>query len=278
MDRFRMGFVDTSSLSERELEIEILKRLAEGATTRQVADDLGISPHVVKVHMERIPAKLGVGHVIRLAAVNVATPSLLADLRGEHVWSGIRKRPVDPTSMLWVSELNISGDGQADLSVHGGPDKAVYAYPSEHLVEWANELGQDLGDAPFGENLSTVGVLEQEVRIGDVWRWGSALLQVTQPRWPCFKLSLYREQAHIGARLRETARTGWYLRVLGTGVVPAAGPIHVATQDPMGVSVHDAHLGMLDRSLMDPERLRALIDHPALAEQWRAPLLRRFEH
>jgi MOSC domain-containing protein YiiM/DNA-binding CsgD family transcriptional regulator len=274
MDRFRRGVVDTSSLSERELEI--LQLLAEGATTRQVASDLGISPHVVKTHLERIFAKLGVG-TIRLAAVNVATPTVLAEPRGERVWSGIRKRPVDPTSMLWVSELNLSGDGQADLSVHGGPDKAVYAYPSEHLVDWTNELGQDLGSAPFGENLSTVGVLEQEVRIGDVWRWGSALLQVTQPRWPCFKLSLYREQSHIGVRLRETARTGWYLRVLGTGEVPARGPIEVEAKDPVGVSVHDAHLGMLDRALLDPERLRALIDHPALAEQWRAPLLKRFE-
>ena len=71
--------------------------------------------------------------MIRLSAVNVATPTVLAAFRGEHVWSGIRKRPVDPMSMLWLSELNLSGDGQADLSVHGGLDKAVYAYPSEHL-------------------------------------------------------------------------------------------------------------------------------------------------
>jgi MOSC domain-containing protein YiiM len=215
--------------------------------------------------------------MIRLAAVNVATPTILAEFRGEHVWSGIRKRPVDPTSMLWVSEFNLSGDGQADLSVHGGPDKAVYAYPSEHLVEWTNELGQDLGTAPFGENLSTIGTLEREVRIGDVWRWGSALLQVTQPRWPCFKLSLYREQPHIGFRLRESGRTGWYLRVIEPGEVPADGPIHLAVQDPVGVTVLDAHLAMLDRAPADPERLRTLIEHPALADQWREPLLRRLE-
>ena len=215
--------------------------------------------------------------MIQLSAVNVATPTVLAAFRGEHVWSGIRKRLVDPMSMLWVSELNLSGDGQADLSVHGGLDKAVYAYPSEHLGPWATELGGELGPAPFGENLSTVGALEQDVRIGDVWQWGSAVLQVTQPRWPCFKLSLYREQPHIGARLRETGRTGWYLRVLGTGEVPAAGPIHLATQDPIGVTISDAHLAMLSPASLDPERLRALIDHPALADQWREPLLRRFD-
>ena len=215
--------------------------------------------------------------MIQLAAVNVGTPTVLAEFRGEHVWSGIRKRRVDPASMLWVSELNLAGDGQADLSVHGGPDKAVYVYPSEHLDPWSEEFGHELGPAPFGENLSTLGVLEGDVRIGDVWRWGSAVLQVTQPRWPCFKLALYREQAHVGARLRATGRTGWYLRVIEPGEVPAAGPIHLAAQDQAGVTVRDAHLAMLDRTLLDPDRVRAVMEHPALADQWHEPLLRHRE-
>ena len=170
--------------------------------------------------------------MIGLAAVNVGTPTVLAEAQGDRVWSGIRKRLVDPTTVLWLSDLNLSGDGQADLGVHGGPDKAVYAYPSEHLGPWAEELDLELGDAPFGENLSTVGALERDVRIGDVWEWGSATLQVTQPRWPCFKLTLYRREAHIGERLRTTGRTGWYLRVLETGEVPAAGPIELVLEDP----------------------------------------------
>lgn len=214
-------------------------------------------------------------HVIRLAAVNVGTPTILKENRGSHVWSGIRKQPVAATTVLWVSELNCAGDGQADLRVHGGPDKAVYAYPSEHLDTWAEELGQDLGTAPFGENLGTVGVLERDVRLGDIWQWGSAVLQVTQPRWPCFKLNLYRDRADIQARLRASGRTGWYLRVLEPGEVPAAGPIHLAAQDQAGVSVLDAHLAMSDRSLLDLERVYGVSRHPALAEQWRAPLLRR---
>ncbi len=211
---------------------------------------------------------------IELAAVNVATPSVLADLDGERVWSGIRKHPVPSTSMLWVSELNISGDGQADLSVHGGPDKAVYAYPSEHLIAWAADLGEALGEAPFGENVSTVGVTESDVGIGDIWEWGSAVLQVTQPRWPCYKLSLYRERNDIGGRLRVSGRTGWYLRVLESGEAPAAGPIRLAARDRAGVSVLDAHLAMLDRTV-PADRLRAVVDHPALADQWRDPLARR---
>jgi MOSC domain-containing protein YiiM len=215
---------------------------------------------------------------IGLAAVNVGTPTLLANLEAEHVWSGIAKHPVAATAVLWLSTLNLSGDGQADLDVHGGPDKAVYAYPSEHLGAWTRELAEELGDAPFGENLSTVGVTERDVRIGDIWRWGSAALQVTQPRWPCFKLGIYRDRPDILDRLRTSGRTGWYLRVLEPGEVPAAGPIGLAVQDPAGVSVFEAHRAMSDRHLTDEDRFRALVQHPALADQWRAPLARRLQH
>ena len=215
--------------------------------------------------------------MIQLAAVNVGTPTVLADVRGDRVWSGIRKHPVDPASTLWLTERNLSGDAQADLSVHGGLDKAIYAYPSEHLDAWVEELGEEIGPAPFGENLSTVGVLEGDVRIGDVWRWGTAELQVSEPRWPCFKLALHRGRTDIGERLLASGRTGWYLRVLETGEVPAAGPIHLAERDPAGVTVLDAHLAMSDRLLLDPDRARAVSGHPALAERWQAPLLRRLE-
>jgi MOSC domain-containing protein YiiM len=212
--------------------------------------------------------------VIGLAVVNVGIPTLLDETRGQRVWSGIRKHPVASTETLWLSAVNLSGDGQADLTVHGGVDKAVYAYPSEHLAPWREELDADLGAAPFGENLSTVGALEHDVRIGDLWSWGEATLQVTQPRWPCFKLALHRGRADIQARMRSTGRTGWYLRVLEPGEVGAAGPIHVR-QDAAGVTVDDAHRAMSDHRLLDPELVRAVSAHPALARQWRDPLLDR---
>ncbi|MGZ4688145.1 MAG: MOSC domain-containing protein [Acidimicrobiia bacterium] len=215
--------------------------------------------------------------MIELAAVNVGTPSVLADSRGERVWSGIRKAPVPPSAVLWLSEINLAGDGQADLGVHGGPDKAVYAYPSEHLGPWSDELGASFGPAPFGENLSTIGVLEADVRIGDVWSWGTATLQVCQPRWPCFKLALHRGRSDIQGRMRSTGRTGWYLRVLEPGEVPAAGPIRLTTEDPAGVTVEDAHLAMSDRHLVEPDLVRAVATHPALAEQWREPLRDRID-
>jgi MOSC domain-containing protein YiiM len=216
--------------------------------------------------------------VIELASVNTGVPTVLAEVRGENVWSGIRKQAVPRDDLLWLSTLNLSGDGQADLSVHGGPDKAVYAYPSEHLERWREDLGDlDLGPAPFGENLSTVGVLESDVGIGDVWTWGDAVLQVSQPRWPCFKLALHRGRADIQASMRRSGRTGWYLRVLEPGEVPAGGPIEVAGADSAGITVQDAHLAMSDVHLADVAAVRAVASHPALAEQWRRPLLDRLD-
>jgi MOSC domain-containing protein YiiM len=184
---------------------------------------------------------------IHLAAVNVGTPTPLGAVRGQTVWSAIRKDPVDPSKALWLSLLNLAGDGQADLSVHGGIDKAVYAYPSEHRVAWRAELEAELGDASFGENLETLGVLEHQVRIGDVWAWGESRLQVTQPRWPCFKLALHLARPDVQKWMRSTGRTGWYLRVLEVGEVPAAGPITVAA-DPADVTVEDAHLARTPQS------------------------------
>jgi MOSC domain-containing protein YiiM len=219
---------------------------------------------------------LAVSRVIELASVNTGVPTMLASVRGENVWSGIRKRPVE-ADVLWLSALNLSGDGQADLSVHGGPDKAVYAYPSEHLELWRRDLGEDLGPAPFGENLSTIGVGERDVCIGDVWSWGDAVLQVSQPRWPCFKLALYRGRPDVQAAMRRSGRTGWYLRVLDPGEVPAAGPIEVVHVDPAGISVEDAHLAMSDVHLAEPDAVRAVAAHGALADQWRRPLLDRLD-
>jgi MOSC domain-containing protein YiiM len=217
---------------------------------------------------------------IGLAAVNVATPSILSETDEGVVWSGIAKRPVAPGTRMWLSLTNLAGDGQADLSVHGGRDKAVYAYPAEHLGAWSEELAvadgpDDLGPAPFGENLSTLGAAESDVLIGDQWAWGDAVLEVCQPRWPCFKLALYRRRADIQRRMRSNGMTGWYLRVLEPGEVDSSGPIRVLHRDPAGLSVHDAHRALGDRQLAEPELVRALAAHPALAAEWRDPLNQR---
>ena len=209
---------------------------------------------------------------IALARVNVGAPSLLARADGTDVWSGIAKHPVPAGTTLWCSTVNLGGDGQADLSVHGGPDKAVYAYPSEHLGPWRDELGEELGDAPFGENLSTVGALEADVGIGDVWRWGDAFIQICQPRWPCFKLALHRQRSDIQKLMRGNGRTGWYHRVLEPGEVVIGDGIEIVSRDPAGLTVADAHTAMADRRLTNRTLVESLADHAALASEWRDPL------
>jgi MOSC domain-containing protein YiiM len=213
---------------------------------------------------------------IEIVGVFVGGPQPLGPA-GLGVMSAIAKRAVTGTR-LTLSTINLAGDDQSDRSVHGGPDKAVYAYPSEHLAPWVADLDQpDLvrQHAPFGENVSTRGATESTVCIGDRWTWGDAVLEVCQPRWPCQKLTLHRADARVGALVRSTGRTGWYLRVIEPGTVDVAGPISVDAH-AAGVTVHDAHLAMLDRAVDDPERLGRVLDLGALlAEEWRTPLAER---
>lgn len=211
--------------------------------------------------------------MVQLLSVNVALPRVIGTLRsGESVVSGIGKRPVTGDS-LFLDALNLEGDRQADLTVHGGPDKAVYAYPSEHLPLWNAELqpSPPFGSGTFGENLTTSGWLEDGVGIGDIWSWGDAVLQVTQPRSPCYKLAMVTGRPDLLRRLVRTGRTGWYLRVLQPGQVPIAGPIEVTARHPDGVSVLEAHwaaYGVGSRTAI--ERVLAV---DALAGSWRVGLL-----
>jgi MOSC domain-containing protein YiiM len=209
---------------------------------------------------------------IDLVSVNVARPQYLGQHRGRPVSSGIAKRPVT-VDFLWLDHLNLEGDGQADLKVHGGPDKAVYAYPSEHWPAWSAELGEEMGPAAFGENLSTAGGTEDDVCIGDRWYWGDAVLEVCQPRSPCFKLALHRGRGDIGRRFKASGRTGWYLRVLQPGQVPVGGPITVEPH-PIGATVTVAYEASRPGGA-PVEVVEALLSVEPLADNWKMSLVQR---
>ncbi|MFN2606887.1 MAG: MOSC domain-containing protein [Acidimicrobiales bacterium] len=214
--------------------------------------------------------------VVRLMAVNVGRPALLGQHRGQPVTSGIVKHRVEADEM-WLDWVNLEGDGQADPESHGGRDKAVYAYPSEHLPLWSTELGVPLvaGAAAFGENLSTAGWTEDDVRIGDTWAWGDAVLQVTQPRWPCYKLAIHRGRGDIQRRFRESGRTGWYLRVLEPGRVPVAGPVTVVERHPAEASVRLAHDARSPSGGVPDDVVAALASLPELSTEWKLGLASR---
>src|SRR5688572_8916291 len=162
---------------------------------------------------------------MRLISVNVGLPRVVT-LKGDPVSTGIFKEPVAERVMLRT--LNIDGDRQADLSVHGGPSKAVYAYPSEHYEYWKCEFpAMKPPWGMFGENFTTTGLFESELNIGDKFRVGSAVVVVTEPRMPCYKLALKFGRRDIVKRFLASERTGFYLAVLQESEVGVGDPIEL---------------------------------------------------
>ena len=202
----------------------------------------------------------------RLLSINVGVPRDVT-FAGRTVTTGIYKSPV--SGRVRVGRFNLEGDGQADLRVHGGVDKAVYAYPFEHYPYWAAELGcAPFGYGHFGENLTVEGLLEDEVCIGDVLRVGGATLEVSQPRSPCFKLGVRMELADFPARFREIQRTGFYLRVQEEGPVEAPAPITRVARGAGAMSVRRI-FALRQAEHPDADELRAAITLPGLASGWR---------
>jgi MOSC domain-containing protein YiiM len=172
------------------------------------------------------------------------TPSLLeihvgrpAEIRhGRHkALSSIYKQAVSGPVM--VRTLNIDGDEQADLRVHGGRDKAVYCYPSEHYAAWTAELGRSLEFGEFGENLTVSGLLEEELHIGDVLELGGARLQVSQPRLPCYKLGIKFGSQRFVVQFRKRGRCGFYCRVLQEGLIEPGQSFKVVERSPDSLTV-----------------------------------------
>jgi len=203
---------------------------------------------------------------MRLVSVNVGLPREM-EWRGRTIRTSIFKTPTD--RRVRVTTVNLEGDRQSDLSVHGGVDKAVYAYPSEHYAYWRGELpGMDLPWGIFGENFTTEGLLEGSVRIGERLRVGSAEFVITQPRMPCFKLGIRFDRPDIVRRFLQSRRTGFYLAVLREGEVAAGDSIQFTAQERGGLTVADiVNLYTVDAE--NQELLRRATEYSALPESWR---------
>lgn len=176
----------------------------------------------------------------RVVSVNVGLPKTVR-LLGHSVRTGIFKEPV--TGAIPVRRLGLEGDGQADPRYHGGPEKAVYAYPFEHYAYWSAALSRDdLSPGVFGENLTTKGLLEAEIRLGDVLSVGSATLQVTQPRTPCGKLGFRMGSLRFVRVFAAAGRPGFYLSVVEEGFVEAGDAITRVATDPKRPTIAEAFL------------------------------------
>ena len=206
---------------------------------------------------------------MKLISVSVGLPQEVT-WHGKVVTTGIFKQPVD--ARVALRKLNLDGDRQADLSVHGGEDKAVYCYPLEHYDYWKRELpDHPLPPGSFGENFTTQGLLEEQVHIGDRFSVASAEVVVTQPRLPCYKLGIKFQSNGMVKRFLAAARTGFYVRLTREGEVGAGDEIKVIARDPNAVPVSEItrlfvakHWG--DHEHASVERTLLL---PALPNNWK---------
>jgi MOSC domain-containing protein YiiM len=211
---------------------------------------------------------------MKLISVNVGLPRLVMS-NDDPVSTGIFKEPVAGRVMLRT--LNLDGDRQADLSVHGGPSKAVYAYPSEHYDYWKRELpGMALSWGMFGENFTSAGLFESELNIGDKFRVGSAVVMVTEPRMPCYKLGIKFGRSDIVKRFLASERTGFYFAVLQEGEVGAGDPIELMEKSERSVRVNDI-TQLYTREKRNVELLRRAIEVEALPESWKSYFQHRLE-
>jgi MOSC domain-containing protein YiiM len=177
-----------------------------------------------------------VGTTPSLVSVNVGLPRQV-QWRGRVITTGIWKAPV--AGGVAVRSEHLDGDAQADLRVHGGPDKAVYAYAVEDYAWWAGQLGRELSPGTFGENLTTTGLDLLQAAVGDRWHVGDAVLEVSQPREPCYKLGIRMGDDGFPLRFRRARRPGAYLRVIRTGTVTAGDRVRVEPATPPVVRLAD---------------------------------------
>jgi len=210
---------------------------------------------------------------MKIISINVGQPRAVQS-HGKMVTTSIFKAPV--SGPVLVQRLNVVGDKQSDLTVHGGADKAVYVYPSEHYALWRKELPEvDLAWGAFGENFTTEGLLEGTIHIGDRLQIGAAEFIVTQPRLPCFKLGIRFDRPDMVKRFLSSGRTGFYLRVLQEGEVTAGDAITVAVSaDSMTIADFVALYAADDA---DPDLLRRASELSALPEGWRNHFRERLE-
>jgi len=188
--------------------------------------------------------------------------------------SAIAKYQVD--GELKLTELGLEGDQQAEKIIHGGPDRALCHYPREHYLHWAREFPEqaELFTAPaYGENLSTEGLTEKDVYIGDIFRWGEALIQVTQPRSPCFKLNFHFGISDMASQMQDAGKTGWLCSVIAPGQVSADAPLILASR-VSDVSVREA-IAIAWHMPFDDSQYHRLLSAAGLSKSWTRTMQKR---
>jgi MOSC domain-containing protein YiiM len=203
---------------------------------------------------------------VRLISLNVGRPRL-AVYNGKTINTGIFKQPI--SGPVQLRSLNLDGDRQADLSVHGGIYKAVYGYPSEHYSFWRQEMpGVDLPWGMFGENFTTAGLSEDELHVGDRLQIGSSIVMVRQPRTPCYKLAAKFQRDDMIDRFLLSGRSGFYFSVEQEGSVAAEDVFQLLTRNQEGITISEMNR-LFVREKYNQDLLRKAVHTAALPENWR---------
>ena len=212
---------------------------------------------------------------MKIVSVNVGLPREVV-WKGMTVLTAIFKEPV--AGAVAIRELNLAGDQQAYLAVHGGSEKAGYAYPAEHYEYWRKQLSDiSFSWGAFGENLTTAGLWEDTLCSGNLLRIGSAVLQITQPRMPCYKLQLRFNRDDMIRRFLVNGRSGLYLSVIEPGNVGAGSRVEALRRDPHSVTVADI-MSLYLGQRRDPELLQRAMNVTSLPENWKTQLLLRAQN
>lgn len=212
---------------------------------------------------------------MKILSVNVGLPMEIVS-NGEAVTTGIYKAPV--RGRVNVGWLNLEGDGQADLSAHGGTNKAVYAYPSDHYKYWRRELpGLEMPWGMFGENLTLEGLLEENAHIGDHFRMGTAVLMVTQPRLPCYKLGIRFGRDDFPDRFLASRRTGFYFAVVEEGELGEGDTLDPVHREANRVSIADLLRLEFDHPDPDLHLVERALQVEALTPGWRKRLMKKLD-
>ncbi|MCQ6288355.1 MULTISPECIES: MOSC domain-containing protein [Bacillus cereus group] len=207
----------------------------------------------------------------QLLSLNIGLPKEVI-YGGKVIHTGINKKQVKEP--VYLSFVKFNGDGQADLVHHGGVDKAVCVYTGDHYPYWEKELNQDLVYGAFGENITVSGMREEDVCIGDTFELGEAIVQVTQPRQPCFKLAKKYNIPKLPLYFQETGYTGFYFRVLKEGWVSSVDTLKSLQSDPKGVSIAFANR-IMHKEKQNIEGVKRILEVNALSSSWRKSFKKR---
>ncbi|WP_322906249.1 MOSC domain-containing protein [Paenibacillus campi] len=209
--------------------------------------------------------------IARLLSLNTALP-IDVEWNGKSVYTGFIKTPT--AESLSISADGIEHDGQGDLKNHGGPDKAACVYSADHYPWWSEQMNRPFEPGAFGENFTVQGLLERDVCIGDTYQIGTATVQVSQPRQPCFKLSAHLERSEMVIRVRDTGYSGFYFRVLTAGTITAGDTFQWLHREGNGITIAECNR-ILYEEKGETATLHQLLNEPALAKSLRTHLKKR---